>query len=204
GRWHRDRGNADACSQRLRALDPARHADGLELLARDIEELPRPVPIPVRPAPDLHPGLIEIDERTQRACALLVEHGARALEPAVCLVRAPGERAELRHRPARVDAKIAEVTGERLGAQVGLQDVGEVGSAEAPERLGAAADQSRVAGDATTRALDGGHRSRYGAQSILVASGEGEQNRRDRACRGESPAHCRLRAREITAAAEWP
>src|SRR5262245_12098396 len=41
--------------QRLRALDPARHADGLELLARHTEERPCPVAIAVRPAPDLHP-----------------------------------------------------------------------------------------------------------------------------------------------------
>src|SRR5215470_13275261 len=164
-------------SQRLGALDPARHADGLELLARDIEERPRPVAISVRAAPDLHPGLVEIDERAQRARALLVEDGAGALEPLVRLARTPRERAELRHRQARVDAWLAEVAGERLGEQVALQYLGEVGAAEAPERLAAAADQSSVAVDATARALDGGHRARHGAQGILVASGEGEQNR---------------------------
>src|SRR4029450_11311693 len=40
-----------------------------------------------------------------------------ALEPVVRLARALGECAELRHRQARVDARIAEVAGERLGAQ---------------------------------------------------------------------------------------
>src|SRR5262249_24674439 len=108
------------CPQRLRALDPARHADGLKLLVRHIEERTRTVPIPVRPAPDLHPGLVEVDERAQRARALLVEDGARALKPVVCLAWAPRERAELRHRQARVDARPAEVAGERLGAQVAL------------------------------------------------------------------------------------
>src|SRR5262249_53207188 len=63
--------------QRLGTLDPAGHADGLELLARDIEERPCPVPIPVRAASDLHPGLVEVDERAQRARPLLVEDGAR-------------------------------------------------------------------------------------------------------------------------------
>src|SRR5262249_58887801 len=91
--------------------DAAGHADGLELLARDIEERPRPVAIAVRPAPDFHPGLVEVDERAQRARALLVEDGARALEPLVRLARAPGERAELRHRQARVDEWLAEVRG---------------------------------------------------------------------------------------------
>src|SRR5262245_58649181 len=104
--------------QRLGALDPARHADGLELLARHIEERPRPVAIAVRPAPYLHPGLVEVDERAQRARALLVEDGARTLEPLVRLARAVRERAELRHRQARVDAQVAEVAGERLGEQV--------------------------------------------------------------------------------------
>src|SRR5262249_51565241 len=144
--------------QRFGALDPTRHADGLELLARDVEEHPRPVAIAVQAAPDLHPGLVEIDERAQRARALLVEDGTGALEPGVCLARAPGERAELRHGQARVDAEIAEVTGERLGAQVALQHVGEVGASKAPKRLAAAADQSGVRVDATARALDGRHR----------------------------------------------
>src|SRR5262249_31984403 len=66
-----------------------------------------------------------------------------------------------------------------LGEQVALQHVGEVGAAKAPERLAAAADQTRVGVDATTPALDGGHRAGYGAQGILVASGEGEHNRHD-------------------------
>src|SRR5262245_56571019 len=96
----------DACPERLRALDPARHADGLELLARDVEQHPGPVPIPLRPAPHFHPRLVEVDERAQLARALLVENDARPLEPVVRLVRAPRERAELRHRQARVDAEI--------------------------------------------------------------------------------------------------
>src|SRR5262249_59404224 len=125
--------------QRLGTLDPAGHADGLELLARDIEERPCPVPIPVRAAPDLHPGLVEVDERAQRARALLVEDGARALEPLVRIARAPGERAELRHRQARVDAGLAEVAGERLGKQGLVQDAGEGRAAKAPERPAAAA-----------------------------------------------------------------
>src|SRR5262249_62295501 len=108
GRRHWGCGRADACPQRLRALDPARHADGPELLARDVEEHTRPVPIPVRPAPDLHPGLVEVDERAQRPRALLVEDGAGPLEPVVRLIRTSRERAELRHRQARIDAKIAE------------------------------------------------------------------------------------------------
>src|SRR5262249_44112767 len=145
--------------QRFGALDPARHADGLELLACDVEERPCPVAIAVRPAPDLHPGLVEIDERTQRARALLVEDGAGALEPLVRLVRTPCKRAELRHRQARIDSEIAEVAGERLGEQVALQNVGEVVPSEAPKRLAAAADQSRVAHDATTCALDGWYRA---------------------------------------------
>src|SRR5215470_15756466 len=183
-------------SQRLGALDPARHADGLELLARDIEQRTRPVAIAVRAAPDLHPGLVEIDERAQRARALLVEDGAGALEPPVRLVGTARKRAELRHRQARVDAKIAEVASECLGAQVALQHVRKVGAAEAPERLAAAADQSSVAEDTATRALDGGHRAGQGAQSILVASGEGEQHRKEGAARGTSPAQPRVVARE--------
>src|SRR5262249_448468 len=162
--------------QRLGALDPARHADGLELLACDIEERPRPLAIPVRPAPDLHPGLVEVDERTQRACALLVEDGAGALEPLVGFTWASRKPAALRHPQARVDAGLAEVAGERLGEQIALQNVGEVSAAETPERLAAAADQSGVAKDAATRALDGRHRTDHRAQSILVASGEAEQN----------------------------
>src|SRR5262249_25444068 len=126
--------------QRLGALDPARHADGLELLTRDIEERSRPLAIPVRLAPDLHPGLVEVDERTQRACALLVEDGAGALEPLVGFTGASRKRAELRHPQARVDAGLAEVAGERLGEQIALQNVGEVSAAETPERLAAAAD----------------------------------------------------------------
>src|SRR5262245_36038171 len=170
--------------QRVGALDPARHADGLELLACHIEERPRPVAIAVRPAPDLHPGLVEVDERTQRARALLVEDGAGALEPLVGFAGAFRKRAELRHRQARIDAKIAEVAGERLGEQVLLQHVGEVGAAKAPERHAAGADQSGVGVDATTRALDGGHRAGHGAQGILVPSGEGEPNRRHGVRRG--------------------
>src|SRR5262245_16167431 len=71
-----DRTGADVRTlrpQRLGTLDPARHADGLELLARHIEEGAHPVAIPVRPAPNLHPGLVEVDERAQRARALLIE-----------------------------------------------------------------------------------------------------------------------------------
>src|SRR5262245_1732783 len=162
--------------QRVGALDPTRHADSLELFACRIEERPRPVAIAVRSAPDLHPGLVEVDERAQRARALLVEDGTGALEPVVCLVRASGDRTELRHGQARIDAQVAEVAGERLGEQVALQHVGEVGSAEAPERLAAVADQSGVRVDATARALDGGHRAGHGAQGILVASGKGEEN----------------------------
>src|SRR5262249_9115988 len=168
---------ADVCTlgpQRLGALDPARHADGLELLACDVEERLRPVAIPLWPAPDLHPGLVEIDERAQRARALLVEDSAGAPEPVVRLPRAPSEGAELRHRQARVDAGLEEVAGERLGKQVALQDVGEVGSAEAPERLAAVADHTGIARDATARALDRGHRAGYSAQRSLIASGEGE------------------------------
>src|SRR5262245_9217889 len=104
--------------QRLGALDPAGHADRLELLACDVEQRPRTVAIPLWPAPDLHPGLVEIDERAQRARALLVEDGACAREPLVGFAGAFRKRAELRHRQARVDTKIAEVAGERLGEQV--------------------------------------------------------------------------------------
>src|SRR5262249_24513369 len=67
------------------ASNPARHAEGAELLARDVEELVRPVAIPVQLAADLHPGLVEVDERAQRARALLFEDGAGALEPVACL-----------------------------------------------------------------------------------------------------------------------
>src|SRR5262249_39480711 len=126
------------------ASNPARHAEGAELLARDVEELVRPVAIPVQLAADLHPGLLEVDERAQRARALLVEDGAGALEPVACLARASRQCAELSHCKARVDAWLAEIAGERLGDQVALQHVGEVGSAEAPERFGAVADQSSV------------------------------------------------------------
>src|SRR5262245_22717651 len=196
GRRHRDHSLAATCTQRLRALDPPRHADGLELIARDIEERTGALPIPVRPEADLHPGLVEVDERAQRARALLVEDGARPLEPIVRLARAPGERTELRHRQARVGAHLAEVTGERLGQQGPLQDAGEVGSTEPPERKAAAAEQRRVAADATPRALDGRERVSDGAQRIIVTSGEGEQNCRDGVRRGTIAARCRIVARE--------
>ena len=68
---------------------------------------------------------------------------------------------------------------ERLGAQVELQNVGEVGSAEPPDRLAAAADQDGVADDATARALDGGRREGHGTQRIPVTSGKGEEDRRE-------------------------
>src|SRR5262249_17778173 len=143
------------------------------------------------------PCLVEVDERAQRARALLVKDGARAREPVVCLVGPAGQPAELRHRQARVDAWLAEVAGERLLEQVALQDAGEVGSAQAPERLAAVADRARVTGDAPTCALDGWHRTGHGAQRILVASSEGEQNRPEGVGPGATPdAPCRVVARE--------
>src|SRR4029077_2505025 len=102
----------------------------------------------------------------------------------VRFTRASRDRAELCHREARVDAWLAEVAGERLGEQVALQVVGEVGPAEAPERLATPADQSRVGEHAAASALDGGQRARHGAQRVPVASGEGEQNRREGVARG--------------------
>jgi len=84
------RGRRRGRHQALRGRDEQPHgvADGLEALACGIEERARPVPIPVRRAVDLHPGLVEIDERTQRARTLFIEDGARALEPLVRLAGA--------------------------------------------------------------------------------------------------------------------
>ena len=70
-----------ALQQRLGASNPARHAEGAELPQRGIEERPRALGGRRQPAAGVHERLVVVDDRAQRARALLVEDGARALEP---------------------------------------------------------------------------------------------------------------------------
>src|SRR5262249_24091828 len=134
---------------------PSRHADILELRPRALEQRSRALAI-VRAAALEHERLVEVGDRAQRACTLLLEDDAGAGEPLARLAVASRERAHPREREARVDHRVAEVGRHDFLAQAPLDDVAEVRPPDPPERLGGGACHARVVPGGGRCALEGG------------------------------------------------
>src|SRR5262249_35840476 len=83
-----------ALQQRLAASNPARHAEGAELPERGVEERPCALGIAGSASARVHERLVVVDDRAQRARALLVEDAPRLSEPIGRLVVSTLECAE--------------------------------------------------------------------------------------------------------------
>jgi hypothetical protein len=68
----------------------------LERSASRVEQRECTLAVSIPAPPYLHPRLVEVGDRAQRARALLVKHVARLLEPLPRLVNPAGERTESR------------------------------------------------------------------------------------------------------------
>src|SRR5215468_9910291 len=93
------------------AADPPRHAEGLELLQRCLEQRPRALAIAADAAPCVHQRLVVVDDGAQRACTLLVENDPRLREPVDRIVMTISKRAQAGEAQPAVDHGMMEKCG---------------------------------------------------------------------------------------------
>jgi hypothetical protein len=79
--------------QLLRAAEPAGPADCTELIDRGLKQRTRAFAVAIRAATQMHIRFVEVRDRAERPCALLVEHRARLVEPLAPFLIAPLQRA---------------------------------------------------------------------------------------------------------------